>query len=116
MSGFWFHDHLWCELRIYQHDVGAGRADLGDALDYRHVLTIEIVAADYRIGAKLPEDQVGLNCDHICIKALEHIVHFFAAHTAVKHSDRMARETLGQLDRKPARIGGGRRTSARSSS
>src|SRR5262245_2131499 len=113
---FWFHDHLWRELRINQHDIGAGRADLGDALANRNVLAIETIVADYRIGAELPYDQVGLSCDHVCIKALEHIANVFAPHAAVKHGDRMARETLYQLDRKPARIGGCRRTSTSSSS
>src|SRR5215831_12739233 len=112
---FWFHDHLWRELRINQHDIGASRADLGDALANRQVLAIEIIIADYRIGAKLPDDQVGLSCDYICIKALEHIANVLAPHPAVKHGDRIARETLSQFDRKPTWIGGGRRTSTRSS-
>src|SRR5262245_8944443 len=113
---FWFHDHLWRELRINQHDIGASRADFGDALANRNVLAIELIVADYRIGAKLPQDQVGLSCVYVCIKALEHIANVFAPHAAVKHGEWMARETLRQFDRKPARIGGGRRTSTGSSS
>src|SRR3974377_1726158 len=101
-SGFWHHDYLWRELRINQDDIGADRAYLGYALPDCRVVVVERIAANARIGAERPKHEVRLSCDHIRIKALEHIVNFFAPNPAVKHGDRPVREALRQLDRKPA--------------
>ena len=62
--GFRLRDHLRRELRIDQHDVGAGGADLVEAVADRGAVVGELVIADDRIGAELPQHQVGLGGDH----------------------------------------------------
>ena len=106
--GFRLHDHLWRKLRIDKDDISTGRADLGETLADRHIVVVEFIIADHRIGAKLPEDQVGLGSDHVRTEALEHVADFLTADATVEHNDRMARKTLRQFDREPTRIGGGR--------
>jgi hypothetical protein len=79
---------------------------LREAFANRCVFVSEVIVADHRIGAKLPQNQVGFGGDHVCIKAIEHIANFLAAYTAVKHSDRVTGKTLSQLNCKSARISG----------
>ena len=55
VRGFRLDDHLGRELRIDQHDVGAGRADFFDAGADRGAMIVERMIADDRIGAELPQ-------------------------------------------------------------
>ena len=73
----------------------------------------ELVIADDRIRAELPQHQIGLGGHHGAIEALEHVGDFLAANAAVVHGDGMAGEALLELDGEPARIICGRRACAR---
>ena len=66
----------------------------------------------HRIGAELPEHEIGLGGDHRAVEALEHVGDFFAVDAAIDHGDRAGREMLRELDLQPARIARGRRARA----
>jgi hypothetical protein len=67
-------------------------ARLVDAFADRGAAIVHRVIADQRIGAQLPQQQVGLGGDHGAVEALEHVGDFLAVDTAVEHGDRMAGE------------------------
>ena len=80
-------------------------ADVGAAIGH-------FVIADERIGAELPQDEIGLVGDHRLVKALEHVGHFLAADAAIEHGNLMRREMPLEFGGQPARIGRRRRTGA----
>ncbi len=51
------------------------------------------IAAQERVGADLPQHEIGLLGDNALLEAGEHIGGGFAAHAAVDHPESMARET-----------------------
>ena len=61
--GFRLGDHLGRKLRIDQHHVGAGRADLFSPAWIMAPCVDARVAADHGIGAELPEYEIGLDRD-----------------------------------------------------
>ena len=64
----------------------------------------KLVIADDRIGAELPQHQVGLGGDHGGIETLEHVADFLAVGTAIEHGDRTVGEMLLELYGEPVRI------------
>ena len=60
--------------------------------------------AQHRVGAELPEHQVGLLGDDGAVEALKHVADLLAADAAVEHGDRLRGEGMPQFGFEPARI------------
>src|SRR3974377_1046014 len=56
------------------------------------------------MGAKLPQDEVGLGIDNGTIETLDHVVNFFAIYATIDHSDLAIWEMPLKLNGQTARI------------
>src|SRR5262249_25076263 len=108
--GLGLSDDLWRELRIDQDDIDDDRTNLCQATADQSIVPAKQVPANYGIGSKLPQYEIGLFRDDSGIEATEHVGNFLAADATVEHGERHLREMLLELDRKPAWIVSGRRT------
>ena len=97
-------DDLRRILRVDQHHVGAGLAQLHEAVMERRGRLRQRAVAQHRVAADLPEHQVRLRRKHIAIEARQHVARFLAVDAAVDHGDRQRRKQLLQLDGKAAWI------------
>ena len=59
-----------------------------DALADRRAVLIEPLIAQHRIGAELPQHQIGLLGDDRARRSAQHVGDFFAVDAAVEHGDR----------------------------
>jgi hypothetical protein len=60
--------------------------------------------AQHRIGAELPQYQIGLGSDDRSVEALEHVADDLAADAPIEHRDRMAGKALAQFGPEPGRV------------
>ena len=97
--------HGRCVLQVHQHDVGAGRLEPADAtpqhLDFRG----DVAVAEHGVGAKLPNDEIGLLRQDVTVEARGHLLGHFAADAAIDHPNLRLGQVFLQNCRKPARIG-----------
>ena len=70
----------------------------------QHGMRFERAVAQHRIGADLPENQIGMRGDDGGVEAGQHLVGLLAVDAAIEHRDVAPREALRKLGRKAARI------------
>jgi hypothetical protein len=105
--------HLGCILRIDQDDVGAcGFAQLADAALQDRQVRLHRGAAQHRIGAKLPQNDVGLLGNDVALEARALVVIIVAVDAAVHDREVEAGKPVGKLEPEPVRVGPVRRARA----
>ena len=93
------------ELRVHQHDVGANRLELTDALANERTRRRERVIAQHRIGAELPQHEVGFLRDHAGLETGQHVAHFLAIDAMIDDADAIVRKALPEFGGEAAGIG-----------
>ena len=75
-------------------------------------MRVERMIAHDRIGANLPENEIGMGRDDRAIEPSNHLWRLFAVDAAIEHGDVIGREALLEFDREPTRIACRRRACA----
>ena len=78
-------------LRIDQHEVGARRLDARDAVLHQLRGLVRIEISQHRVGADLPDHEIGLHVDHFALQPFHHFGRVLAAATAIDDRDVGAR-------------------------
>ena len=98
-------EHARGVLQVHQHDIAAALFELRDAPLDQLPVDAQIIAAQHRIGADLPDHQFGTLGDHVVIQPGQLFGDVFAAFAAIDHPDVETGEPVSERGLEPARIG-----------